>query len=144
VKNTEEMYGFRFANVSLRLVNYDKQPPLEAKILLDSIMSDYPSLSPEENQQLFEKVMEDYVDIPDRRKKYQEFKKNPYYNALQAKFANAITCHKAQGGQWKAVFVDQGYLTEEMLDVEYSRWLYTALTRATEKLFLVNFNEKFF
>lgn len=144
VKNTEEMYGFRFANVSLRLVNYDKQPPLEAKILLNSIMSDYPALSPEENQQLFEKVVEDYVDIPDRRKKYQELKKNPYYNALQVKFANAITCHKAQGGQWKAVFVDQGYLTEEMLDVEYSRWLYTALTRATEKLFLVNFNEKFF
>lgn len=143
IRDTEEMYGFKFANVSLRLVNYEKEPPLEAKILLDSIMSEYPSLSPEENQQLFDKVMEDYADIPDRRKKYQELKKNPYYNALQVKFANAITGHKAQGGQWKAVFVDQGYVTEEMLDIEFSRWLYTAITRATEKLYLVNFNEFF-
>lgn len=144
VKNTEEIYGFRFADVNLRLVNYDKQPTLDVKILLDSIMSEYPSLSPEENQQLFDKVMEDYIDIPDRRKKFKELKKNPYFNALQVKFANAVTCHKAQGGQWSAVFVDQGYLSQEMLDVEFSRWLYTALTRATEKLYLVNFNELFF
>lgn len=144
VMNTEEMYGFRFANVNLRLINYDNQPIFEAKIILNSIMSESPALSAEENQQLFEKVMEDYVDIADRRKKFKELKNNPYYNALQVKFANAITCHKAQGGQWKAVFVDQGYLTKEMINVEYCRWLYTALTRATEKLYLVNFNENFF
>src|SRR5690606_2500250 len=98
IGNIEEMYGFRFANASLRLVNYDKEPEVEAKILLDSLNSDYPSLSPEQNQALFDKVMEDYEDIGSRAKKFKELKKNPYYNALQVKFANAITCHKAQGG----------------------------------------------
>lgn len=144
IGSTEEMYGFRFVNASLRLVNYDKHPSIDVKLLLDSLASDYPSLSPEQSQELYERVMEDYQDIPDRKKKFRELKKNPYYNALQVKFANAITCHKAQGGQWKAVFVDQGYLTEEMLNTEFCRWLYTAITRASQQLYLVNFNQQFF
>lgn len=144
IGSIEEMYGFRFANASLRLVNYDKEPDVEAKILLDSINSEYPSLSPEQNQELFERVMEDYQEIKNKAKRFKELKKNPYYNSLQVKFANAITCHKAQGGQWKAVFVDQGYLMEEMLNVEFCRWLYTAVTRATHKLYLVNFHPRFF
>ena len=141
--NIENLYGFRFLNATIRLVDYPKLEPVEAKLLLDSIMSEAPALSPEENQRLFETVLEDYADEPNRRKKYEALKKNPYFNALQIKFAYAVTCHKSQGGQWKAVFVDQGYLTDEMVNVEYARWLYTAITRATEQLYLVNFNPKF-
>ena len=88
--------------------------------------------------------MEDYAEVTNKRVKMELLKKNPYFNALQVKFGYAVTCHKSQGGQWKAVFVDQGYLTEEMLDTEYARWLYTAVTRATERLYLVNFNDMFF
>ncbi|MCB0803536.1 MAG: AAA family ATPase [Flavobacteriales bacterium] len=141
--NIENLYGFRFLNATIRLVDYPKLEPVEAKLLLDSIMSEAPALSPEENQRLFETVLEDYADEPNRRKKYEALKNNPYFNALQIKFAYAVTCHKSQGGQWKAVFVDQGYLTDEMVNVEYARWLYTAITRATEQLYLVNFNPKF-
>lgn len=141
--NIEEMYGFRFLNCTIRLTDYPKLDPVEVKVLLDSIMSEAPSLSPEDGKRLYETVLEDYADEPNRKKKYEAMKKNPYFNALQIKFAYAVTCHKSQGGQWKAVFVDQGYLTDEMVNKEYARWLYTAITRATEKLFLVNFNPKF-
>ena len=93
---------------------------------------------------MYDAVAEDYADKSNRKKRNELIRKNPYYQALQVKFAYAITCHKSQGGQWKAVFVDQGFLTEEMVDREYARWLYTAITRATERLYLVNFNALFF
>ena len=142
--NIEELYGFRFLNASVRLIDYPQLQPIDVKLLLDSIHSEAPSLTKEDSQRLFETVMEDYVEIPNKRKKMELMKQNPYFNALQVKFGYAVTCHKSQGGQWKAVFVDQGYLTEEMLDTEYARWLYTAVTRATERLYLVNFNDQFF
>lgn len=142
--NIEGMYGFRFLNASIRLVDYPQLQTIDVKLLLDSIHSEAPSLTKEDNQRFYETVMEDYAEITNKRVKFEMLKKNPYFNALQVKFGYAVTCHKSQGGQWKAVFVDQGYLTEEMLDTEYARWLYTAITRATERLYLVNFNDQFF
>lgn len=144
VKGYIELYGFRFANVLYRLVDFPNEPPVESTIMLDTIMAETPALSYADNKRLFDAVMEDYMDIPDKRKRIQEVKKSPYFNALQVKFAYAVTCHKAQGGQWKAVFVDQGYLTEEKVNTEFLRWLYTAITRASDELFLVNFNTQFF
>ncbi|HEY3370962.1 MAG TPA: AAA family ATPase [Prolixibacteraceae bacterium] len=139
----EELYGFKFANVSLRLLDY---PDIEfdCKIILDTLSIESASLTGEQNRKLFDAVSEDYVDIRNKKNRWDKIKENPYFNALQVKFAYAVTCHKAQGGQWRAVFVDQGYLTEEMLNTEFLRWLYTAFTRPTERLYLVNFNKEFF
>ncbi len=144
LETTEELYGFRFVDATLRLIDYPKHPAIEAKLLLNTIYSDAPALTKEENQELYDNVMEDYFEISSQREKLELLKKNPHFNALQVKFANAVTCHKSQGGQWKVVFVDQGYLTEEMVDKEYLRWLYTAVSRATEKLYLVNFHPQFY
>ena len=144
VKGIKELYGFRFADVTIRLADYPEEPLLETKILLDTIMSESPALTQPENKKLHESVLEDYMYIPDKRKRLNELKKDPYFNALQVKFAYAVTCHKAQGGQWPSVFVDQGYITDEMLNTEFIRWLYTAVSRATDKLYLVNFNAGFF
>ncbi|WP_143822054.1 ATP-dependent DNA helicase [Mucilaginibacter pedocola] len=144
VRRMEEMYGFRFADVQLEFIDYAEDPVLDCKILLDTIYSESPALTPDNQKRLYLEAMKDYDHIPNKRAKHEELKKNPYYNALQVKFAYAITCHKAQGGQWEAVFVDQGYLTEEMVNTDFLRWFYTACTRATEKLYLVNFNEKFY
>ena len=142
IRGEEEMYGFRFANVTLRLIDYPNEPYLETKILMDSILSDAPSLPSEKFKQLYEAVSEDYSYEPNRKKRNELIRQNPYYQALQVKFAYAITCHKSQGGQWDAVFVDQGYLTDEMINIEYLRWLYTAITRAKKELYLVNFQYK--
>ena len=142
--NIEEMYGFRFLNATVRLIDYPQLQSIDVKLLLDAIHSEAPSLTKEDSQRFFETVMEDYAEVTNKRIKMELLKKNPYFNALQVKFGYAVTCHKSQGGQWKAVFVDQGYLTEEMLNTEYARWLYTAVTRATERLYLVNFNHQFF
>ncbi len=138
-----ELYGFRFADVDLEIVDY---PGLEinTKIMLDTLMSESPSLTWEENQKLFNLVLEDYADIRTKRERIKKVKENPFFNALQVKFSYAITCHKAQGGQWKAVFIDQGWLADDMLDIEFRRWLYTAFTRPTERLYLVNFKDEFF
>jgi exodeoxyribonuclease V len=144
MRNIEEIYGFRFANVVLEFIDYPDEEPLTCKVLLDTLYTESPNLSSADNTRFFHAVMEDYADIPDKRKRMEELKKNPYYNALQVKFAYAVTCHKAQGGQWDAVFIDQGYLTEEMLNTDFLRWLYTAVTRPTKELFLVNFNAQFF
>ena len=144
VKNIGEMYGFRFADATIRLIDYPNEPSIETKLLLDTISSENPALTQTENKKLYEEVLNDYIHITDRTKRLKEIKENPFFNALQIKFAYAVTCHKAQGGQWPAVFVDQGYLTKEMLNTEYIRWLYTAISRASEKLYLVNFNEEFF
>jgi exodeoxyribonuclease-5 len=139
----EELYGFRFANVSLRFVDYENVE-LDCKIFLETLSIETASFSYERNRELFYAVSEDYADERNKKKRWEKIKSNPYFNALQVKYAYALTCHKAQGGQWKAVFVDHGYLTEDMLDTEYYRWLYTAFTRPTEKLYLVNFDKGFF
>ncbi|MGK6351394.1 ATP-dependent DNA helicase [Parapedobacter sp. DT-150] len=144
VRNVHEQHGFRFADVSLEFMDTDEIEPIDCRVILDTLHSDSPNLSQTEQQRLFDAVMLDYADIPDKKQRLAALKADPYYNALQIKFAMAVTCHKAQGGQWQAVFVDQGYLTEELLDVEFLRWLYTACTRATKELFLVNFSEQFF
>lgn len=139
----EELYGFRFADVSLRLIDY---PDIEfdCKMILDTLSIETAALNSEQNRKLFDAVSEDYQDIRSKKKRWEKIRENPFFNALQVKFAYAVTCHKAQGGQWKAVFIDQGYLTEEMLNTEFLRWLYTAFTRPTERLYLVNFNKEFF
>ena len=138
VRRTAEMYGFRFADVLLSFPNW-QDAELEVRLLLDTLHSDAPALSREESERLFQTVLEDYVDIPLKRDRMKKMKADPYYNALQVKYAYAVTCHKAQGGQWKNVFLDQGYMSEEYLTPDYFRWLYTAFTRATDTLYLVNY-----
>ena len=144
IKHFEEMYGFRFADVELSFTDYPDAPNLEAKILLDTLNSNSPSLTEEENKKLFSAIEDDYMDIPSRRERYKEMKKNPWFNALQVKFAYALTCHKTQGGQWANVFIDSSLNQKETLEVEDLRWLYTALTRAQERVYFVNFKEEFF
>ncbi|MES2063776.1 MAG: AAA family ATPase [Bacteroidota bacterium] len=144
VRRIEEMYGFRFADVQLEFTDYVEDPVLDCKILLDTLYSEAPALQPIDQKRFYLEAMKDYDHIPNKRAKHNELKLNPYYNALQVKFAYAITCHKAQGGQWETVFVDQGYLTDEMVNTDFLRWFYTACTRATNELYLVNFNKKFF
>ena len=144
IRHTEDHYGFRFADVTVRLPDYPDEPAFDVKILLDVLMADTPALPDEAQKKLFASVLEDFNDIPQRALRFEKVRSSPYYNALQVKFAYALTCHKTQGGQWQNVFVDQGYLKEEMIDYEYLRWLYTALTRATNKLYLLGFQDKFF
>jgi exodeoxyribonuclease V len=144
VGNIQEMHGFRFADVRMRMIDYPDEPELEVRLMLDTIMSESPALSQQDNKKLFESVMLDYADIADRRMRFKKVKEDGFFNALQVKFAYAVTCHKAQGGQWPCVFVEQGYLTDEMLNIEYLRWLYTGITRASQKLYLVNFNKEFY
>ena len=144
IKHFEDMYGFRFADVELSFTDYPDAPNIEAKILLDTLNSNSPSLTEEENKRLFSAIEEDYMDIPNRRDRYKEMKKNPWFNALQVKFAYALTCHKTQGGQWNTVFIDSSLNLKETLEVEDLRWLYTALTRAQERVYFVNFKEEFF
>ena len=122
VRRTAEMYGFRFADVLLSFPNW-QDAELEVRLLLDTLHSDAPALSREESERLFQTVLEDYVDIPLKRDRMKKMKADPYYNALQVKYAYAVTCHKAQGGQWKNVFLDQGYMSEEYLTPDYFRWL---------------------
>lgn len=141
VRRTHEMYGFRFADVTLCFPDYNDLE-LDVKILLDTLHSDSPALTREESNRLFQAVQEDYGDITVKRERMKKIKEDTWYNALQVKYAYAVTCHKAQGGQWQRVFVDQGYMTEEMLTPDYYRWLYTAFTRATEVLYLVNWPEE--
>ena len=144
IKHFEEMYGFHFADVELSFTDYPESPNVEAKILLDTLNSNSASLTEEENKMLFDAIEEDYMDIPNRRQRYKEMKKNPWFNALQVKFAYALTCHKTQGGQWSSVYIDSSLNQKETLEVEDLRWLYTALTRAQERVYFVNFKEEFF
>ena len=144
LKKTQEIHGFRFADVVLRLTDYEKQPEFEAKIMLDTLHSASPSLSSEDNRKLYDSVLEDYFYIKSKKERSEALRKDPYLNALQVKFSYALTCHKAQGGQWSAVFIDQGYLPEEQVNNEFIRWLYTAITRATDEVFLMNFHTHFF
>jgi exodeoxyribonuclease-5 len=144
VGNIQEMHGFRFADVRMRMIDYPDEPELETRLLLDTIMSESPALSQADNKKLYDSVSLDYSDVADRRLRLKKIKEDGFFNALQVKFAYAVTCHKAQGGQWPCVFVEQGYLTDEMINIEYLRWLYTAVSRATKKLYLVNFNKEFY
>lgn len=139
----EEMHGFRFATLELRLTDYAELRTFEAKVILNTLHNESPALTKEENESLFQSVMEDYKDMKPKERR-EAIKTDPFLNALQIKFAYAITCHKAQGGQWPIVFVDHGYIKEDGVDKDFVRWLYTAVTRATKQLFLVNFNKKWF
>lgn len=136
-RNERTLYGFRFADVTLRFPDFDDME-LDATILLDTLQSEAPALTQEQQLALFNAVCADYPEITNRRDLMKKVKEDPYFNALQVKYSYAITCHKAQGGQWQRVFIDQGYVTEDMLSPDYFRWLYTALTRATENVYLVN------
>ena len=137
VRHVHEQYGFRFAEVTLLFPDYDDYE-LTATVILDSLMTEAPALTREQQQHLYEAVLEDYAWVVNKTDRIKKLKTDPYYNALQIKFAYAVTCHKAQGGQWAHVYLDQGYMTDDMLTPDYIHWLYTAFTRATEKLFLVN------
>jgi len=144
VRNEEERYGFRFSEVQLEFLDYPDAGQITCKVMLDTLQAETPNLPYEDSKKLFEGLALDYEHITNKRERMLAIKEDPYYNALQIKFAYAVTCHKAQGGQWDAVFVDQGYLTEEMIDLDFLRWLYTAVTRAKEELFLVNFSRNLF
>jgi ATP-dependent exoDNAse (exonuclease V) alpha subunit len=140
VRNVHEQYGFHFAEVTMTFPDYDDYE-LTATTLLDTLTSEAPALTREQQELLYNKVMEDYADIPFKADRLKKLREDRYYNALQVKFAYAATCHKAQGGQWAHVYVDQGYMTDDMLSYDYLHWLYTAFTRATERLYLVNWPE---
>lgn len=141
VRKQYQMYGFRFADVCVRFPDYDLE--IEVKVLLDTLQTDSPALPKELNDKLFYTILDDYADIPTKAGKMKKMKADPYYNVLQIKYAYAVTCHKAQGGQWMNVFLDIGYITEEMLGEDFYRWLYTAFTRATHRLYLVNLPDEF-
>lgn len=141
VRGEQELYGFRFRDVLIKSIDYDIE--LELKILMDTLHSDVAGLTRERSEELFVNVMEDYADISTRAGKMKKLKADPYYNAVQVKFAYAVTCHKAQGGEWSNVFLDLGYIPEEHLGVNFYRWLYTAITRASAKLYLVNLPDEF-
>ena len=137
VRNVIELYDFRFADVTLAFPDYDNFE-MDDVVILDTLTSEAPALTREQSEHLCESVLEDYSDVPLKRDRIKQIKQDRYFNALQVKYAYAITCHKAQGGQWAHVYLDQGYMTEEMLTPAYIHWLYTAFTRATEHLYLVN------
>ena len=143
IRRFEELYGFRYASAVLEFDDYDNTE-IECKVLLDTISSESPSLTYEQSQKLFYEVEKDYTDIKSKIKRFKEIRENEYFNALQVKFSYAVTCHKAQGGQWSAVFIDRFLFGDEPMTKDMLRWLYTALTRATERVFLVNFDDKFF
>jgi exodeoxyribonuclease-5 len=142
IRKYEERYGFRFADMVLYFADYKLE--IESKVMMDVLHLDTPALPSEKNKELFQSVLAEYVHIKTRRKQYDAVKKDPYFNALQIKFAYAVTCHKAQGGQWERVFIDQGMFNRNEISIDYLRWFYTALTRSTDKVYLVNFAEDFF
>ena len=137
VRNIRSMYGFSFADVWLQLPDYDDYE-IQATIIMDSLLTEAPALTREQSNILFNNVLEDYADIPTKPERMKRLREDMYYNSLQVKYAYAVTCHKAQGGQWAHIYIDQGYMTDDMLTPDYIHWLYTAFTRATEKLYLVN------
>jgi len=142
IRKYEERYGLRYAEMTLLFPDYNFE--VEAKVMLDVLHLDTPSLPPEKNSELFHLVLQDYIHIKTRKKQYQAVREDKYFNALQIKFAYAVTCHKAQGGQWERVFIDQGMFNRNEITLDYLRWFYTALTRSTDRVYLVNFNDKWF
>lgn len=143
IKSFKELYGFSFAEVTIRMIDYPDQKPFDTVLLLDTLTSESPSLKYEDSNRLYEAVLEDYAHEKSKYKKLLAVKKNKYFNALQVKFSYAMTCHKSQGGQWKTIFIEQPYLPEG-INKEYLRWLYTAVTRAQEKVYLIGFKDEFF
>lgn len=141
VRNIRELYGFRFADVTLEFPDYNNTE-LDTVIVLDTLTTEAPALTHEQNDKLFQSVMEDYADVPRKADRMKQLREDEYFNAMQIKFGYAVTCHKAQGGQWAHIYLDQGYMTDEMLTPDYIHWLYTAFTRATEHLYLVNWSQK--
>ncbi|MBE6292486.1 MAG: ATP-dependent endonuclease [Bacteroidales bacterium] len=141
VRRIRELYGFRFADVLLSFPDYDDYE-IQTTVLLDTLHSESPSLTREESNRLFEEVMADYAHISQKRERYKQLRDDPHFNALQIKYAYAVTCHKAQGGQWSCVYIDQGYLLPEGSSVNYYRWLYTAFTRSSEQVYLVNWPQE--
>ncbi len=141
VRKITELYGFRFADLEVRFPETDWE--MEVKVILDSLVSEAPALDQAARQKLYEAVLLDYADVGSKKALYAKLRMDPWFNALQVKYGYAMTCHKAQGGQWKEIFLDQGWLAPEMLGAEYYRWLYTAMTRAVEKIHLVNFKEEY-
>lgn len=139
IRNKRELYGFRFAEVLLYFPDYDTE--IEANILLDTLQSPSPTLTYDDSNRLFQAVQEDYMDIGNKRDRMLKMRQDPYLNALQVKFAYAVTCHKAQGGQWNDVYIDVGYITEEQTDIEFLRWLYTAFTRARRNVYMINWRD---
>ncbi len=142
IKRYEERYGFRFAEMTLYFPDYDFE--VESKVMMDVLHLDSPSLPAEKNSELFRSIQADYLHLKSRRKQYEAVRSDPWFNALQIKFAYAVTCHKAQGGQWERVFIDQGMFNRNPITMDYLRWFYTALTRSTDRVYLVNFSEDFF
>jgi exodeoxyribonuclease-5 len=142
IRKYEERYGFHFADMVLKFPDYDLE--IESKVMIDVLHLDTPALPSEKNRELFQNVLADYIYIKTRRKQYDAVKKDPYFNALQIKFAYAVTCHKAQGGQWERVFIDQGMFNRNEISIDYLRWFYTALTRSTDRVYLVNFPDEWF
>lgn len=141
VRNIRELYGFRFADASLEFPDYNNTE-LDTVVVLDTLTTEAPALTREQNDKLFQSVMEDYADVPRKADRMKQLREDAYFNAMQIKFGYAVTCHKAQGGQWAHIYLDQGYMTDEMLTPDYIHWLYTAFTRATEHLYLVNWTQK--
>lgn len=141
VRNIRELYGFRFADVALEFPDYNNTE-LDTVVVLDTLTTEAPALTHEQNDKLFQSVMEDYADVPRKAARMKQLREDEYFNAMQIKFGYAVTCHKAQGGQWAHIYLDQGYMTDEMLTPDYIHWLYTAFTRATEHLYLVNWSKK--
>jgi len=144
ISNNEDILGFRFADIEARLIDFPNEPTQKVKIILDTLESESPALTSEDNNRLYKTVTEKYMDIADKKIKLEKVKSDKYFNALQIKYAYAMTCHKTQGGQWHTVFIDQGYITRERIDLDYLRWMYTAITRATKRVFLINFPDDIF
>lgn len=145
INNIEEMYGFHFADVEIQLTDYQEEPNLSVKIILETLTSDSPALTNEELERFYKAVEEDYMDIPNKRERYKAMKQNPFFNALQVKFGYALTCHKTQGGQWPTVFIDAPFFPDnEPLQTSDIRWFYTAVTRAQRQLYFVNFKDEYF
>jgi len=143
-KQIEELYGFRFADVDVEMIDYPEEKEINVKLLLDTITTNAPGLLEEDNKKLFENVEKEYMHYPNRRTRINKIKTNPYFNALHVKFSYAMTCHKTQGGQWPNIFIDKGYIKDNIIDIEYLRWLYTATTRATNNLYLIGFENDYF
>jgi exodeoxyribonuclease V len=142
IRKYEEKYGFRFADMLLRFTDYDLE--IESKVMLDVLQLDTPALPQEKNRELFQNIFSEYLFLKTRKKQVEAVRNDPYFNALQVKFSYAVTCHKAQGGQWQRVFIDQGMFNRQEISIDYLRWFYTALTRATDRLYLVNFPDEWF
>jgi exodeoxyribonuclease-5 len=142
IRKYEEKFGFRFADMLLKFTDYDLE--IESKVMLDVLQLDTPALPSDRGKELFQNVLADYMHLKTRRKQIEAVRNDPYFNALQVKFSYAVTCHKAQGGQWERVFVDQGMFNRQEISLDYLRWFYTAITRATDKLYLVNFSDEWF